>query len=77
MKSELELLDSLAQIPRANKDEQAHKKDAASATIEKCGTAAALKHQKQRMDVSELTMPEISAVSLFYLKTEIAKQRKY
>jgi hypothetical protein len=76
MKSELQLADSLAQIPRANKDEQVHKKNAASAIIEKCGPAAAVKLQKQSMDFSKLTIPEIRALSLFYFKTEIAKQRK-
>jgi hypothetical protein len=79
MKSELQLVDSLSQIPRANRDEQVHKKAAASATIENCGpaaAAAAVKCQKQRMYVSKLTMPEIRALSLFYFKTEIAKQRK-
>jgi hypothetical protein len=68
MKSELQLLDSLAQIPRANNDEQVHKKAAASATIEKCSPAAAVKLQKQRMYVLKLTMPEIRALSLFTLR---------
>jgi hypothetical protein len=73
MKSELQLADSLAQISRANKAEQALKKAAASATIEKCGPTAAVKLKKQRMDVSELTMPEICALSLRYFNTEIPK----
>jgi hypothetical protein len=40
MKSKLQLADSLSQISRANKAEQALKKAAASAIIEKCGRAA-------------------------------------
>jgi hypothetical protein len=32
--------------------------------------------QKHRMDVPKLTMPEIRALSLFFLKTKIAEQRK-
>jgi hypothetical protein len=75
-KREIQLAYSLAQIPRANKDEAVHKTTAASATLEKCGPAAAVALQKQRMDISKLTMPEIRALSLFYFKTEIAKQRK-
>jgi hypothetical protein len=76
MKCELQLFDSHARIPRASRDEQVHKKAAASATIEKCGPAAAVKPPKQRIYVSKLTMPEIRALSLFYFKTEIAQQRK-
>jgi hypothetical protein len=76
MKAKRQLVGSLAQIPRANRDEQVHKKAAASATIENCGLAAAVKLQKQRMYVSKLTLPEIRALFLFYFKTEIAKQRK-
>jgi hypothetical protein len=76
MKSELQLADSLAQISRANKAEQALRKAAASANIEKCGPAAAVKLQKQRMDVSKLTMPEIRALSLHYFNTEIPKGNK-
>jgi hypothetical protein len=52
------------------------KKAAASATIEKCGPVAAVKLQKQRLDVSKLTMPEIRILALLYFKTEIAKQMK-
>jgi hypothetical protein len=44
--------------------------------IEKCGPAAAVKLQKQRMDVSKLTMPEIRALSLRYFNTEIPKGNK-
>jgi hypothetical protein len=40
------------------------KKAAASSTIEKCGPAAAVKLQKQRMGVSKLAMPEIRGLSL-------------
>jgi siroheme synthase len=38
----------------------------------KCGPAAAVKLQKKRMYVSELTMPEIRALSLHYFKTEMS-----
>jgi hypothetical protein len=64
IKSELQLADSLCQMYRANKAEQALKKAAASAIIEECGPAAAVKLQKQRMDILKLTMPEIRALSL-------------
>jgi hypothetical protein len=70
------LAESLAQISRANKAEQALKKAAASAIIEKCGPAAAVKLQKQRMDVLKLTMLEIRALSLHYFNTEIPKEIK-
>jgi hypothetical protein len=76
MKSELQLAKSIAQISRANKGEQTHKKKAASATIEKCAPAAAVKLQKKRMDFSKLTMPEIRALSLYYFKTEIPTGNK-
>jgi hypothetical protein len=46
MKSELQLADSLSQISRANKAEKALKKAATSATIAKCGPAAAVALQK-------------------------------
>jgi hypothetical protein len=52
------------------------KKAAASATIEKCGPAAAVTRQKKRMNVSELTMPKIRALSLRYFHTEIPKGNK-
>jgi ribosomal protein L14E/L6E/L27E len=42
MKSEFQLADSIAKSSRANKDEKVHKNNAASATIEKCGPAAAV-----------------------------------
>jgi hypothetical protein len=38
--------------------------------------AAAVKLQRQRMEVSKFTMPEIRALTLFYLKTEILKRRQ-
>jgi hypothetical protein len=76
MNSELQQVGSLAQISCANRDEQVHKKAAASATIETCSPAAPVKLQTQRMYVSKLTMPEIRARFLFYFKTEIAKRRK-
>jgi hypothetical protein len=44
--------------------------------IEKCGPAAAVKLQQQRMDVSKLTMPEIRALSLHYFSTKIPKGNK-
>jgi hypothetical protein len=40
------VVDSLARIPRANRDEKVHKKAAASATIEMCGPAAAIQEFK-------------------------------
>jgi hypothetical protein len=58
-------VDSLAQIPRANRDEQVHTKAAASATIVKCGPAAAVKIQMQHMDLSKLTLPEIHEFFIF------------
>jgi hypothetical protein len=60
MNIELQLVDSLAQISLANKDEQVHKKSRCFWTIEKCAPAAAVKLQKQRMNISKLTMPEIT-----------------
>jgi Glu-tRNA(Gln) amidotransferase subunit E-like FAD-binding protein len=49
------------------------KKAIASATIEKCGPAAPVTLQKQRMDVSKLTMQEIRALFHFCFETEIRK----
>jgi hypothetical protein len=74
--SELQLADSVAQISHANRAEQALKKAAASAIIEKCGPAAAVKLQMQRINVLKLAMPEIRALSLHYFNTEIPKGNK-
>jgi hypothetical protein len=68
MKSELQLADLTSQTFSASKISKFTKKNAtASATIKKCGPTAAVKLQKQRVDVSEPTMSEIRELSLFYI----------
>jgi hypothetical protein len=76
MKSELQLVDSVAQFLVQTVMSKVHKKSRCFCDHWEVRSGGCREASKQRMYVSKLTMPEIRALCLFYLKTEIAKQRK-